>query len=116
MTDVALIETFLHDQTAHWNAGDKAGFFADYRKVAPEGLRIDYVGRGETDGWPVLEQMWTQQQPKIRVEPVVKIINGNEAACHIRNVINGSDRAIDTIELFRFEAGVLFVRYFILQP
>lgn len=49
------------------------------------------------------------------VEPLTKIINGNEAACHIRNVIKGTDRAIVTIELYRFEEGRLFVRYFIKQ-
>jgi hypothetical protein len=54
-----------------------------------------------------------QQRAKIRVEPVVKIVNGNEAACHVRNVIVGTGRAIETIELFRFEAGRLYVRYFI---
>ena len=57
--------------------------------------------------------MWTQQQPKIRVEPVIKIVNGNEAACHMRNVVIGSTHAIETIELFRFDAGKLLVRYFI---
>ena len=115
MMDKDVIEAFLHEQTEHWNAGDKPAFLAAYRRMAPLALSIEYVGRPPQDGWPVLEQMWEQQQAKIRVEPVHKIVNGNEAACHIRNVIIGTARAIETIELFRFEEGRLFVRYFIQQ-
>ncbi|CAG9166036.1 nuclear transport factor 2 family protein [Cupriavidus pinatubonensis] len=113
MIDTERIEAFLNHQTEHWNQGDKQAFLEDYRRVAPEGLSIEYVGRAPQDGWSVLEQMWEQQRAKIRVEPVVKIVNGNEAACHVRNVIVGTGRAIETIELFRFEAGRLYVRYFI---
>ena len=115
MIDSKFIETFLHEQTVHWNSGDKEAFLAAYRRVAPVALSIEYVGRPAQDGWPVLEQMWEQQRTKIRVEPVQKIINGNEAACFIRNVIIGTEKAIQTIELFRFEEGRLFVRYFIQQ-
>ncbi|SOE73136.1 hypothetical protein SAMN05446635_4719 [Burkholderia sp. OK233] len=109
------IPAFLHGQTEHWNAGDKAAFFDAYRRVAPAGLTIEYIGRPPQDGWPVLEHMWENQRANIRAEPVAKIINGNEAACYVRNVIIGTDRAIETVELFRFEAGRLFVRYFIKQ-
>jgi hypothetical protein len=111
--DPGYIETFLIAQTAHWNTGDKQAFFAEYRRVAPDGLTIEYVGRPTQDGWAVLDQMWDQQRAKIRVEPVTKIVNANEAACHIRNVIVGTERAIETIELYRFDAGRLYVRYFI---
>lgn len=114
MMDSTRIAQFLASQIAHWNAGDKEGLFADYRAVASKGLRIDYVGRGESDGWPILEKMW-ERQPTIRAVPLVKIINGNEAACHVRNEFIGTDRAVHTIELFRFEEDVLFIRYFIQQ-
>jgi hypothetical protein len=115
MIDEKFIETFLCEQTVHWNSGDKEAFLAAYRRVAPVALSIEYVGCPAQDGWPVLEQMWEQQRAKIRVEPAQKIVNGNEAACHIRNVIIGTEKAIETIELFRFEEGRLFVRYFIKQ-
>jgi hypothetical protein len=110
------IESFLHTQVAAWNAGDKAGFFAAYRSVAPQGLRIEYVGRPEGDGWPILEQMWEQQSAKVEVEEVVAIVNGQEAACHNRNKLRGTARAIETVELYRFDAGTLQVRYFIAPP
>jgi hypothetical protein len=113
MSNADLIEAFLHAQTEHWNAGDKPAFFDAYRRVAPAGLTIEYVGRPLQDGWAVLDHMWENQRANIRAEPVAKIVNGNEAACYVRNVIIGTERAIETVELFRFDAGRLFVRYFI---
>ena len=110
------IEAFLHEQIRAWNAGDKKAFFDAYRAVSPQGLQIEYVGRGPaTEGWPVLEAMWTQQSAKIEIEEVIAIVNGNDAACHNRNKVRGTSVAIETIELYRFDAGRLSVRYFIQQ-
>lgn len=115
--DAKTIENFLHTQLARWNANDREGFFAAYREAAPGGLTIEYVGRPASDGWPVLEGMWAQQNARIEVEEVVTIINGNEAACHNRNKFRDTDVAIETVELYRFEeGGRLSVRYFIRQP
>ncbi len=115
--DKAAIEQFLHSQVQAWNAGDKDGFFSAYRTAAPKGLKIEYVGqRPLTDGWPVLEGMWTQQSAKIEIEEVTMIVNGNEAACHNRNKVRGTAVAIETIEMYTFDGGQVTVRYFILQP
>lgn len=115
--DKATIEHFLHAQVQAWNAGDKDTFLAAYRAVAPKGLQIEYVGRGSaTDGWPVLEGMWAAQAAKIEIEELLLVVNGDEAACHNRNKVRGTTVAIDTIELYRFDAGRLSVRYFIRQP
>jgi|SRR5690606_23501917 hypothetical protein len=115
--DKAFIENFMHEQIGCWNAGDRDGFFAAYRRAAPNGLSIEYVGRPVADGWPVLEGMWVQQNAKIEVDELVMIINGSEAALHNRNKVRGTTQAIDTIELYRFEdGGHLTVRYFVLQP
>lgn len=115
--DQNTILDFLHTQIACWNATDREGFLAAYRNIAPGGLTIEYVGRPASDGWPVLEGMWAQQNARIEIEEVAAIVNGNEAACHNRNKVKGTDMAIDTIELYRFdEGGRLFVRYFIRQP
>lgn len=110
------IEHFLHTQVKAWNAGEKEGFFAAYAQAAPNGLQIEYVGRPVSDGWPVLEGMWAQQSAKIEIEEVLMIINGNEAACHNRNKVRGTAMAIETIELYSFDAGRVVVRYFIQQP
>jgi ketosteroid isomerase-like protein len=111
------IEAFLHAQVKAWNAGDKEAFFDAYRSVSPQGLQIEYVGRGPAaDGWPVLEAMWSQQSAKIEIEEVLLIVNGDEAACHNRNKVRGTAVAIETIEIYRFDGtGRLAVRYFVKQ-
>jgi hypothetical protein len=115
--DKQTIEDFAHAQVRAWNAGDKQAFLAAYRRVAPKGLSIEYVGRGPaTDGWPVLEGMWAAQSAKIEIEEVALVINGFEAACHNRNKLRGTAIAIETIELYRFDDGALSVRYFVRQP
>jgi len=107
------IERFMHAQVKAWNAGDREAFLRAYREAAPNGLQIEYVGRPTADGWPVLEGMWAQQNAKIEIEEVLTIVNGSEAACHNRNKVRGTSIAIETIELYRFDAGRLQVRYFI---
>jgi len=115
--DKTQIEEFLHGQIACWNAGDKDGFFQWYRRMAENSLTIEYVGKQSGDGWGVLENMWEQNQAKIEIEEVAMIANGNEVACHNRNKVRGADIAIDTIEIYRFDAdGDVYVRYFVKQP
>lgn len=110
------IEAFLHAQVRHWNAGDKEGFFGIYRQAAPNGLQVEYVGRSATDGWPILENMWQQQNAKFEVQELLLVVNGMEAACHNINKVRGTATEIHTIELYRFEQGKLLVRYFIQPP
>jgi len=110
------ITAFLHTQVKCWNAGDRQGFFDAYRSVAPNGLTIEYVGRPASDGWPVLEGMWAQQSAKIEVEEALLVVNGSEAACHALNKVRGTAMVIHTLEIYRFEAGTLAVRYFIQAP
>ena len=117
-TDATAVEHFLHGQVACWNAGDKDGFFAHYRALAPAGLSIEYVGHAsqQPDAWLMLEGMWMQQNSKFRIEVKACIVNGNEAACHHRNALRdgeGNSDGIETIELYRFFDGRLEVRYFI---
>ena len=107
------IEQFLHAQAKAWNEGDKDAFFGAYRAAAPGGLQIEYVGHPGGDGWPILEGMWTQQNAKIQIETVATIVNANEAACHNRNWVRGTQNWIETIETYRFDSGRLQVRYFI---
>jgi len=112
--DADSIRRFLHAQVACWNAGDQAGFFAAYRDAAPGGLSIEYVGRPPSDGWPVLAAMWERQNASITIEELAAVVNGNEVACHNRNRVKGTERVIETIELYRFDAGgALLVRYFV---
>ncbi|MEY2893498.1 MAG: hypothetical protein RJA98_3406 [Pseudomonadota bacterium] len=111
------ISAFLHAQVQAWNAGDREAFFAAYRQAAPAGLTIEYVGRAPaTHGWPVLEKMWAEQSAKVEIEEVVMIVNGQDAAGHMRNKVRGTTMAIETMELYHFDAGHLAVRYFIRLP
>ena len=110
------IEQFLHSQAKAWNEGDKDAFFGAYRAAAPAGIEIEYVGRSAAaDGWPILEAMWAQQSAKIQIEEIAAIVNGHEAACHNRNWVRGTQIWIESIELYRFDAGHLQVRYFVKQ-
>jgi hypothetical protein len=111
----AIIEQFLHAQAKAWNDGDKDAFFAAYTAAAPNGIEIEYVGQPVGEGRPILEAMWTQQNAKIQIEEVATIVNANEAACHNRNWVRGSQNWIETIELYRFDSGRLQARYFIKQ-
>lgn len=114
--DSTQIIAFLHEQVRAWNAGDKAAFFAAYRAAAPQGLRIEYVGKPEADGWPILENMWEQQAAKFEVEEGLMVPCGQEVACHNRNKVRGTTMVIETVEIYRFEAGRLTIRYFIQAP
>jgi hypothetical protein len=113
--DKTAIEKFLHAQTKAWNDGDKGAFFAAYSAIAPSGIEIEYVGQPVGDGWPILESMWAQQSAKIQIEEVALIVKGNEAACHNRNWVRGTQNWIESIELYRFDSGRLQARYFIKQ-
>jgi hypothetical protein len=113
--DKTTIEHFLHAQAKAWNDGDKDAFFAAYTAVAPVGIEIEYVGQPAGEGWPILEAMWIRQNAKIQIEEVAAIVNANEAACHNRNWVRGTQNWIETIEIYRFTAGRLQVRYFVQQ-
>jgi hypothetical protein len=111
----AAIEQFLHAQAKAWNDGDKNVFFGAYGAIAPAGVEIEYVGQPIGEGLAVLEAMWAQQNAKIQIEAVATIVNANEAACHNRNWVRGTQNWIETIETYRFDEGRLLVRYFIKQ-
>ncbi|MBT3410703.1 nuclear transport factor 2 family protein [Paraglaciecola sp.] len=112
--DADSIGSFIHEQIACWNRGDREGFFQSYRSIAPDSLTIEYVGKHTGDGWPILENMWQQNQSKIEIEEVEMILSGNEVACHNRNKVKGTETSIETIEIYCFgDKGDLHVRYFI---
>lgn len=113
MTERSAIDHFLHGQVECWNASDKEGFFAHYKRIAPEGLDIEYVGQPRQDAWQVLEGMWAQQNGRIRIEVAACIVNGAEAACHHSNLLRDGGGGIETIETYLFAEGRLQVRYFV---
>jgi len=111
--DAAQIERFLHDQVDAWNRGDREAFFAAYQQMAPNGLRIEYVGQPPADGWPILKTMWEGQAGKVRAEVVAKLINGSEAACYHLNHVLPDGPTVKTVEIYAFGDGTLDIRYFV---
>ncbi len=115
--DRSYIEHFTHGQVAAWNARDKATFMGLYRKVASDGLDVEYVGQSkQRDGWFVIEEMWDKHNGQIQLEVVTTIINGNVAAVHHHNCIAGTDQIIESIETYTFAPGRLAIRYFLKPP
>ena len=115
--DRPFVEHFTRGQVAAWNAGDKTTFMGLYRKVAPDGLDIEYVGRSkQRDGWFVIEELWDKHNGQIQLKVVTTIINGSVAAVHHHNCIAGTDQVIESIETYTFTPGRLAVRYFLKPP
>lgn len=108
--------SFIHAQVSAWNNGDKEAFLAAYKSIAPGKLTIEYVGRTPpTDGWAVLEQMWTNTNAIVNIEECMLIANANEVACHNRNHMPSRDMTIETIEVYSFNGEDLAIRYFVKQ-
>jgi hypothetical protein len=106
------IETFLNEHIRLWNACDREGFAALYRKYAPDKLIIEYVGIPIGDGWAAFNHMWDTYNGKVRVEIDTILVNGYEGACHYENVIKESGQSKPSLELYRFGEGELHIRYF----
>lgn len=114
MPSTEQIKTFIHDQVDLWNAKDREGFFACYKKIAKGRLVIEYVGRPiPDDAWQVLEQMWDTTNSDVEIEVAETIINGNEVACHHINKMPSKGINIQTVEIYKFDGDDLYVRYFI---
>lgn len=106
------IHDFLHEQIRLWNAQDRAGFEALYRRYAPNGLSIEYVGQPVGEGWEAFNQLWDGYNGKVRVEIEAVLVNGVEGACHYENVRIDSGVSNPSLEIYRFGDGTLSIRYF----
>jgi len=112
------IREFLQTQFSCWNANQKDQMFAACKRVAGSGLTVEYVGGPELDGWPALEEMWEKYhgtgKPNIEIEIVEILVNGNEAACYLRNHASTPDGPIvsPSIEIYKFGSGTMHARYF----
>jgi hypothetical protein len=108
----AEIRAFMARQVECWNAGDRAGMDALYRRYAPDSLTIEYVGQPLGDGWKTYEHMWDAYAGRVRTDIVEILVNANEGAVFARNVRVASGLANPSIETYRFEPGSLHIRYF----
>lgn len=106
------IQAFLNEHIRLWNACDREGFTALYRKYAAEKLIIEYVNVPIGDGWAAFNHMWDTYNGKVRVDINTILVNGTEGACHYENVIKETGKSNPSLEIYRFSEGELHVRYF----
>lgn len=112
--DPKTIETFLRDQYRLWSEGRFEEMLAEFRKIAPNGLTIEYVGSEPQEGWQALDEMWKQYGNKCPTEVVQLLVNGNEAASYIYNHLQTENGVVTmpSLETYLFKDGTLHVRYF----
>lgn len=108
------IEKFLRLQYSLWSEGKFDEMLAEFRQIAPNGLTIEYVGKGIKDGWVELDEMWRDYGNKCPTELVEVLVNGNEAATYVFNHMQTPDgvHTMPSLETYLFENGTLHVRYF----
>lgn len=112
--DPKTIEAFLRLQYQQWANGEFEAMLEEFRKIAPNGLTIEYVGSEPRDGWVELDEMWEQYGNKCPTELVTVLVNGNEAATYVYNHLKTEDgiKTLPSIETYTFTNGTLHVRYF----
>lgn len=109
------IEEFLRKQYLLWNEGKRAELIALFREWAPREFTVEYVGTAAQDGWKAMDGIWDRHGGQVRIEVVRILVNGSEAAVYALNHHLAKGEAAHTrpsIEIYRFAAGVLHVRYF----
>jgi hypothetical protein len=109
----AEIDSFLRKQIELWNALDRPGMEALYRRYAPNGLIIEYVGQPIGDGWAAFNHLWDNYgDGQIRTDIKEILVNGSEGACYFHNVRKATGGANPSIEIYSFGGGKLHIRYF----
>jgi hypothetical protein len=108
----AEIDGFLRKQLEFWNASDRAGMEALYRRYAPNGLIIEYVGLPVGDGWEAFAHLWDNYGGHVRTDIKEILVNGVEGACYFHNVHRASGRVSPSLEIYNFGGGKLHIRYF----
>ncbi len=114
-TEEQAIRDFHFEQLDHWNAGRKDAFMALYRRTAPAGLTLEYVGKQTLTGeaaWAGLDHMWTSFNPKVKIQLFECIVNGRDSACYFRNLWAAEQTLSTGIETFSFRNGALHARFF----
>jgi hypothetical protein len=110
--DEKSIHQFLEDNFGIWNAGDRDAFTELYRNASANGLEIEYVGQDPVDGWAAFNHMWDTYNTEIHAEPQQILVNGNEGAVYVHNIVKKDGAVHPSIEIYRFVDGKLHIRYF----
>lgn len=109
-----VIEAFLRAQYRLWSEGKYPEMLAEFRRIAPNGLTIEYVGSEPVDGWAALDDMWREYGNTCPTELVTVLVNGNEAATYVYNHMQTDSgvKTLPSIETYHFENGTLKIRYY----
>ena len=117
------LKSWADHYVALWNAGDKDGWAANWRKIAPGDFRmLDPVGTPEKHGFEhcCLDSFdLFQKNVKFRIQPGTLFICGNEVAWLLENQIsNGDEQSIGySLETYRFEEdGSVVIRTYYKVP
>lgn len=122
--DKATLKEWSRAYVDRWNAGDRAGWAANWRRVAPgEFTMLDPVGTPQKRGFQhcALDSFdLFQPTVKYRIQPGTLFICGNEVAWLMENHIDQGDgqmRLGYSIETYRFgEDGSVDIRTFYRVP
>ena len=106
------IGTFLREQYQLWNDGKIDEMMDYFRRMAPNGFTIQYVGQPVQDGEQSMKDMIAEHGGKVRTELVQLLVNGNEAATYVDNQFVESGASVPSIETYAFEDGKMRIRYF----
>lgn len=110
------IRSFLVQQGELWNSGDRDGFVAAYREIAPAGFSMEFpVGTPVHGGWDALDALWRDYQGSIKVSyPIIAVADNGEAAV-LEQIEAQADGAVVTrhsIHSYVFADDAMLVRYF----
>jgi hypothetical protein len=109
------IRDFHFEQVELWNAGRQEDFMALYRRTAPAGLTLEYVGKQTLTGdaaWAGLAHMWVNFNSQVKLQLFECIVNGQDSACYFRNLWGAPQTLSTGIETFSFRSGALHARFF----
>lgn len=106
------IEDFLRKQYQLWNEQKFDEMLEYFRRIAPNGFTIEYVGGPVLAGEPAMKAMIAEHGGKVRPELMQLLVNGHEAATYVNNRRINTDVGIFSIETYCFADGKLHIRYF----
>ncbi len=114
---------WAENYVALWNAGDKAGWEANWRKVAPGDFRmLDPVGTPEKVGFEdCCLKSFDLFQPvvRFRIQPGTLFVCDNEVAWLLENIVQGEqgEQIQYSIETYRFgDDGSVTIRTYYRVP
>ncbi len=106
------IAEFLRKQYQLWNEQKFDEMLDYFRRMAPDGFTIEYVGGPIMEGEPAMKAMIADHGGKVSPELLQLLVNGHEAATYVNNRRINTGDGIFSIETYHFADGKLHVRYF----